>query len=500
MLAAAALLLLAAPIVAAPPNLWAAARAHAQLVTIIDASLASLNLWRSEMHKCPPVIGELAECSCDEECALYGDCCLNVSPQALPRNDLACRRSPDFGYVYMVSRCPVQWRDTSVRSLCARNAAFAEDPFAALPVTSPASGMTYSNYYCAICHGDLAGSVFWTPAISCPTLTKEHQDALNITDTFIEENLLQNPAGEWGLQLMDENNGTFHACVISLHSGNNDKEHLMRNCQPKISSCAANWTNLELALMCTAYNAYMYHGRIRYRNAHCALCNYVPQQYITYWPATNNFAEGRRPRMHSSVFFLDITTRSGMNAVGAARICTGARLWDPFFKICREVSVSSGVTNATGSLTCPKVTVNEYQFQVSDKDVAYVLAYDLFLDRGYYELSDGQLTFCDPRFQLKRFQTAFSYALVACRTASVLCLLLHLAAFCAVPETRNLPGKCVTSLCVCLLIGYLCSMAALWQDYGTDGCVLLAIVNFSAFAAALFWVNVMAIDVFNTLR
>ncbi len=45
------------------------------------------------------------------------------------------------------------------------------DPFGTMPVTSSRSGITYRNYYCAVCNSDSEDIKFWRPRLECPSLT-----------------------------------------------------------------------------------------------------------------------------------------------------------------------------------------------------------------------------------------------------------------------------------------------------------------------------------------
>lgn len=48
------------------------------------------------------------------------------------------------------------------------------DPLTSMPVTSHATGFTYRNAFCALCHGDMdaaKGRVdVWNPRLECPSV------------------------------------------------------------------------------------------------------------------------------------------------------------------------------------------------------------------------------------------------------------------------------------------------------------------------------------------
>ena len=47
------------------------------------------------------------------------------------------------------------------------------DPLARMPVTSTSTGITFTNYYCAVCNNAGRDVVFWKPRLECPTLQVE---------------------------------------------------------------------------------------------------------------------------------------------------------------------------------------------------------------------------------------------------------------------------------------------------------------------------------------
>ena len=53
------------------------------------------------------------------------------------------------------------------------------------------SGITYRNYYCAVCNDDSAADLrFWQPRLECPTLTGYNSRFKNLTAEFMKESRL----------------------------------------------------------------------------------------------------------------------------------------------------------------------------------------------------------------------------------------------------------------------------------------------------------------------
>ncbi|XP_037093970.1 G-protein coupled receptor Mth2-like [Pollicipes pollicipes] len=386
-----------------------------------------------------------------------------------------------------------------------------------------------------MCHGDAAGAVFWQPRVECPTLTARVRSELNVTEHFAMENLQRNAQGEWGVPLGEGARETFHVCEIDPFFGET-VEFFVRRCRVSVDTCAANWTgDQEVAALCAAYNAYVYDfDNSVYRNPHCALCNHVPaeQQFCVRRPMFRA-SFGNTFNTRSFSILLDIGDRSGSEDVGAVSVCSSNQLWDPFFRKCRgvvcdaagyqlqdgacvrdEASTGAGAatngsdftrqitndTTATSFLLCPKYYLNASEYEVAENDTIYVPLYDRTYRAGEYELREGELVVCAVSSDLSKFDLVLSYISLVCLAASVLCLALHLVAFCLVAEIRNLSGRNLASLSVCLLVGYLCFLALATQEPGSAGCTALAVVMFAAFVASFFWMNVMAFDVFTTLR
>ncbi|XP_042900160.1 G-protein coupled receptor Mth2-like [Parasteatoda tepidariorum] len=83
---------------------------------------------------------------------------------------------------------------------------------------------------------------------------------------------------------------------------------------------------------------------------------------------------------------------------------------------------------------------------------------------------------------------------------SILALLIHIVTFCLVPSLRNLPGYNLASLGVAFLMAYSFSLIVQIPQVFGKSCVLAGILKQYFFLVAFFWMNVMAFDVWKTLR
>lgn len=115
-------------------------------------------------------------CQCDIQCATYGDCCQD-SPHFKPSPLQECVTAGDWNTAgdfkddyYMVTSCPSSWMEEATRSRCENyTETIRSQPILGHPVTSKATNITYANYHCARCNGDLLINTMirWKLAVTC---------------------------------------------------------------------------------------------------------------------------------------------------------------------------------------------------------------------------------------------------------------------------------------------------------------------------------------------
>ena len=113
-------------------------------------------------------------CFCDADCAVYGDCCIDARAfdPAQQRDHFErfdCRTLRQYGSIYMRSECDDGWNLPNIAAAC-KGSKSKGDPLARMPVTSSTTGITFANYYCAVCNHAGRDVVFWKPRLECPTL------------------------------------------------------------------------------------------------------------------------------------------------------------------------------------------------------------------------------------------------------------------------------------------------------------------------------------------
>lgn len=503
-------------------------------------------------------------CFCDNLCAQYGDCCLdaqayNKEEQVASLDNYKCVNLKQFGDLYMKGKCSEGWADPEVAQLCVSHSPDShiprQDPLASMPVTSLATGDTYTNYYCAVCNNDSTEVEMWRSRLECPTLVSYEARFKNLTADFVISNLVFRN-NNWGLHVEDNGVPVYHTCYMDPVMPET-VGHLVRQCKQSINNCSANWTDTEVADLCRSYTAVVYNFDLAYRNVHCAMCNEVLDTAITcfYGVFTRSFLNNVfNPNSFALLF--DFTDHSGSNVVGSSSTCGPGEVYDVFFSKCRNVvcakdnhvykfgrcvnnsttttippsSTSTSTTtsswedlNSTSTeepsitvtskssndsestdkpqgLACEKFLLPSEEYEMSPNGTVVVEKYRRTYQAHEYELRDGGILVCIIQQETGKFSLLMGYVSLACLGLSCLCLVLHLLAFLVVPELRNLSGKNLASLCLALLAAYTIFILSVFAEPGKSECFILAAAMYYFFLASFCWMNIMALDIWRTLR
>lgn len=132
-----------------------------------------------------------------------------------------------------------------IKKGCEDPKATAFDPISSLPITNTRSGLTYKNYYCALCNNQTFTDrmEMWSPQLECPSVTKEKFDFSN--ETINNKLTYRADQGKWGLQLSYGDYEIFHACNVNAFIPDT-VTHLVRPCTPVIKECPANYNNTDV--------------------------------------------------------------------------------------------------------------------------------------------------------------------------------------------------------------------------------------------------------------
>lgn len=262
---------------------------------------------------------EKETCECDASCYRRGTCCIDspyVDPRPSTRNEI-CSGERIIGishYYYFndsisftffqVTRCDRSWRGSlKVQQLCEMEEPVdGVDLMVAIPVTNTYSGITYKNYYCALCNNDIDGSVLWDVGIYEEDYKALISNRFNVEEridssTIVEESGSCSDGGTAALVYneMERFYGYWDYCFYEIPrfvwvtvtlTIPEQIQHLVKGCRSNlISFCSSGWTDVRTRILCGSYlgiikgppqeNEYgiIYHQY--FRNAHCALCNNV---------------------------------------------------------------------------------------------------------------------------------------------------------------------------------------------------------------------------------
>ena len=470
-------------------------------------------------------------CMCDDDCAIYGDCCadakqLNISFSKLAMDKFKCVTLRQFGSNYMVAKCPKDFDDETVRMNCENDLAEVQDqdPLLNIPVTNKKSRLTYRNYFCAICNDDFNEEHLraWQPRIECPDYL------LKTPIEEIKDNIIWNEEKSgWGFEMDGTNGKKWYQCVIDPYIPL-DLEFFVRPCHPWISNCTID--DPVLADFCSAYAGYVAVNTQIYRNIHCALCNnetsdayiacddYLRLRSSDTWNDFNPIA--------FSVLF-DLNDGDGVGRVGSK--CGLGKLYDPFFKKCRRMycpgkdvvlkdgvcvpKVTDVIFNVSTSVppfndyntslefqSCPKFMLSKGDYDLKENNTLFVPVYGKSFDPNEYELVNDTVFICsDWVTEVSKFDPALGWVTLICVIISEICLLIHIIFGFVTPDFKNLSGKNLQSLCLSLFFAFGFFLCAQFVPSYSEYCVIVAVLIHYFFLAAFCWSSVLAFDVYRTL-
>ncbi|KDR10941.1 G-protein coupled receptor Mth2 [Zootermopsis nevadensis] len=160
------------------------------------------------------------------------------------------------------------------------------------------------------------------------------------------------------------------------------------------------------------------------------------------------------------------------------------------------------------NLTCPVVTLTHSEFQIlSNGSVQYTGSNLDYLGHVFddFEITENHSAIVCALQHDKGNEDLISgayqgYLTVFCLSISIICLVLHIATYCALPKLCNLPGKNLLSLSWALLFAQLLFLVGINPIFEVPlgVCIGIAVVEHYCFLAAFFWMNVMSVDIWRT--
>ncbi|MPC53476.1 G-protein coupled receptor Mth2 [Portunus trituberculatus] len=165
-----------------------------------------------------------------------------------------------------------------------------------------------------------------------------------------------------------------------------------------------------------------------------------------------------------------------------------------------EVASPPLLTNKSQSLSCERFLLPADEYAMSDNGTVVVEKYGRTYLPHEYERREGGILVCIIQPEVSKFSRLMGWVTLAGLGLSCVCLLLHLVAFLLVPDLRNLSGKNLASLCLVLLAAYATFILSVFGEPGKRECFVLAAAMYYFFLSSFCWMNVMALDIWRTLR
>lgn len=157
-------------------------------------------------------------------------------------------------------------------------------------------------------------------------------------------------------------------------------------------------------------------------------------------------------------------------------------------------------SSRTSSLNCNRILLPYGEFERRENGSIFVAKYDRVLSRTQHEQHEDGVLVCLTFSETRKFSDLMGWLSLAGLGLSLLCLILHLAAFLLVADFQNLSGKNMACLCICLVAGYTCFILSVFGEEGELECIVVGSCMYYFFLASFCWMNVMAFDVWKTLR
>lgn len=419
---------------------------------------------------------------CDDQCAIYGDCCedsklrANISAGSNSFN-FSCITTAINGYVYMKASCPISWEDTmDIQENCQTTDPVlnALDVWIFTPVIQ--NGIVYKNMFCAFCHG-VKKFEFWDIGFNCSSKRghkwPEMLNSLKPNDILHMLKHNETFPGSW--EFTSENDTYYCSMYGKFQTDSNNVRYCipseMNVCNSSITSLVncpndTKYTDLEENLGNTDVNF----------SLEFSLC-FSPQ-----------------PRINDSFYTSHILNPNIMKVPRCHQIPEDA---DVFHEICQ-------VSKAEGEQTCfqqSTICLLDRFFHLNDdimylnNETIYIKTLDIsYPESEYLQMDNSTVYVCGHDIPLTPFQaflgTLDDWMAEIMLKISMICLLIHLFIFQQLPQMKNLSGKNLASLCATLLVTFFCF------DIGPrlNDCQITAIILHYSWLSCFTWSFIMSYD------
>ncbi|XP_013791514.1 G-protein coupled receptor Mth2-like [Limulus polyphemus] len=147
---------------------------------------------------------------------------------------------------------------------------------------------------------------------------------------------------------------------------------------------------------------------------------------------------------------------------------------------------------------CSKVTFRKEEFHFLNNNTISIPIYKKVYNDSWYRIEGEDVVVCQLYFPT--FVSYMAYITFVGLGISIFCLILHLILLLYIPYFRNTAGRNLASLVLSLLVAFSAFLVGESDFISPSDCNRVAVVTYYFFLASLFWMNVLALDVFRTIR
>ncbi|XP_068755921.1 uncharacterized protein [Montipora capricornis] len=474
-------------------------------------------------------ISEPLRCFCDKFCDQYGDCCFDfnklcrkrVNPPGNPLSQHEiCRpvvnqEGPKYVGFAVRNTCPRNWTDEIVRHKC--QSGNQSNLFNDWPVFDRNRRITYRNVFCAMCNGAV-NTTYWNLEAIC--MKWFNTTAFNLSELmrFAHANCSVKIRESW-VQYLKQCIPRFQDCSNSGLGREKNRCYCQSQCRGyAFPVCFVSLNNKIL----------------RFRNLQCALCNgFKPSSLrIDCLNRSSRPSEILQslPSSPPLTILFDFTSSfenrvtvkdRKMNFernVSHVWYCASDEVYDPYVGKCKRIvtlyrSPIDVISNERRllNLNCTFVPFNQSDYKQRPNGTVYIKPLNKMYRKTRYTIRGNILLLCvsfsrnatvvtveqTTRYLTQTKRTSLHIMTSAGCITSMVCLLLLLTKYTLFSELRNLPGRIIINLSLCLLLYQGVFLAAM-KASSHEQCQVIAIFLHFFVLCSFTWMNAMAYDVHKT--
>ena len=248
-----------------------------------------------------------------------------------------------------------------------------------------------------------------------------------------------------------------------------------------------------------------------YKNPHCALCNFINVTDVNFsCPTYKNC--GRRTR------FRHLPRSFSVLMDFSAKTCSKGEIYDPFEKNCQQVQCGSLyklkrkrcvrkrnfeiLGSSALNRSCLTKIVPEDEYSVIDEETVIVNSSGKIYRHGEYEFfNNTDLIVCNEKIKLLiGMVVVHRWTTLIVLSLSLICLGFHMMIYGLLPKQRNLPGRVLLCLSICLFIAHFLFLIENYLNRFKATCLVVGIFLHYFYLCSFCWTNAMSFDIYLTFR